>query len=303
MFEVKAKGKPSSSSRNAFDHDDEHDEDPVSDFEHILELDGNSVISSNPKPNKGPLIIPTPKPKKAVEKPKPKQETTFEVAAAEESKVVSFGLQIMKKNPSNPSSNGNGNGNGDSGGSNDRSDDDDVRDGPLLQNHRSDYKEDLQQRPDEATLEDYDNIPIEEFGAAMLRGMGWKDGQVVGKNQSGLAQPVFFKRRPHLLGLGASPMPLPGPDPRGTKSEKGSRPASTSSSSKSSKQKEEFRKDSKSAVRKGSIVIIKKNNSFFNRRGRVCKVREAKPDGIPITVELSDNEEVRCYADEVELCD
>ncbi|KAF9586008.1 hypothetical protein BGW38_010474 [Lunasporangiospora selenospora] len=37
------------------------------------------------------------------------------------------------------------------------------------------FQRNLEDLPDEATLEDYDNVPVEEFGAALLRGMGWKD--------------------------------------------------------------------------------------------------------------------------------
>lgn len=33
--------------------------------------------------------------------------------------------------------------------------------------------------PDEADEAAYDAMPIEEFGAAMLRGMGWSEGQVL----------------------------------------------------------------------------------------------------------------------------
>lgn len=40
---------------------------------------------------------------------------------------------------------------------------------------------DLKQRPDEATLESYNQIPVEEFGIALLRGMGWKEGMAVGR--------------------------------------------------------------------------------------------------------------------------
>lgn len=34
----------------------------------------------------------------------------------------------------------------------------------------------------ESTLDDYENVPINDFGLAMLRGMGWKDGDGIGKN-------------------------------------------------------------------------------------------------------------------------
>jgi len=35
----------------------------------------------------------------------------------------------------------------------------------------------------QATEEDYDKVPIEQFGLAVLRGMGWKDGDGVGRTQ------------------------------------------------------------------------------------------------------------------------
>lgn len=36
-----------------------------------------------------------------------------------------------------------------------------------------------------STLEDYERVPIEQFGAALLRGMGWEKGKPVGKNPNG----------------------------------------------------------------------------------------------------------------------
>jgi len=35
----------------------------------------------------------------------------------------------------------------------------------------------------QATEEDYEKVPIEQFGLAMLRGMGWTDGNGVGRTQ------------------------------------------------------------------------------------------------------------------------
>jgi len=35
----------------------------------------------------------------------------------------------------------------------------------------------------QATEEDYEKVPIEQFGLALLRGMGWKDGDGIGKSQ------------------------------------------------------------------------------------------------------------------------
>lgn len=57
------------------------------------------------------------------------------------------------------------------------------------------YAKAIAAAPDVSTLEDYERVPVEDFGAALLRGMGWK-GEVV-------AQPKEGKRRLNLLGLGA----------------------------------------------------------------------------------------------------
>ena len=35
----------------------------------------------------------------------------------------------------------------------------------------------------QATEEDYEKVPIEQFGLALLRGMGWKDGDGIGRTQ------------------------------------------------------------------------------------------------------------------------
>lgn len=51
---------------------------------------------------------------------------------------------------------------------------------------------------------DYDSVPVEEFGLAMLRGMGWAPGKGIGKQE----KLVEFKEpelRPRGLGLGAGP--------------------------------------------------------------------------------------------------
>lgn len=47
------------------------------------------------------------------------------------------------------------------------------------------FKYDLQSRPDEATEEEYEDMPIDDFGFAMLRGMGWAPGTQIGLNNRG----------------------------------------------------------------------------------------------------------------------
>jgi len=79
-----------------------------------------------------------------------------------------------------------------------------------LRNETEKFRHDIQFRPEESTLEDYERIPIEEFGAAMLRGMGWEKGKAVGRNRNNknaMVEPIEFIPRPALLGLGAQPKP------------------------------------------------------------------------------------------------
>ncbi|CAM1502936.1 Fc.00g077120.m01.CDS01 [Cosmosporella sp. VM-42] len=58
------------------------------------------------------------------------------------------------------------------------------------------YQRAVQAAGEASTLADYEAMPVEEFGAALLRGMGW-DGKPRG------AKVKEVKRRPNRLGLGA----------------------------------------------------------------------------------------------------
>ena len=72
------------------------------------------------------------------------------------------------------------------------------------------FRTDVQSRPESATLDQYNAVPVEEFGAALLRGMGWKDGQAIGRgnystpaNSDRAIRPRIPERRPGFLGIGA----------------------------------------------------------------------------------------------------
>jgi len=65
------------------------------------------------------------------------------------------------------------------------------------------YRQDVVELPDSATLEDYERIPVSQFGAALLRGMGWKEGTATSKKKKGLIEPWMPQARPALLGIGA----------------------------------------------------------------------------------------------------
>jgi hypothetical protein len=47
------------------------------------------------------------------------------------------------------------------------------------------YRIDVNQRPDDCDESVYKRIPIEHFGEALLKGMGWSKGKPIGKNPNG----------------------------------------------------------------------------------------------------------------------
>ncbi|MCJ1469686.1 Luc7-like protein 3 [Pseudocyphellaria aurata] len=74
-------------------------------------------------------------------------------------------------------------------------------------NEDDSFRSDVASRPDSASLDEYAAVPIEEFGAALLRGMGWKEGDVVGKRKNQTITTRIVERRPALLGIGAKEAP------------------------------------------------------------------------------------------------
>ncbi|XP_052284574.1 G-patch domain and KOW motifs-containing protein-like [Dreissena polymorpha] len=79
---------------------------------------------------------------------------------------------------------------------------------PLLMQNKvpegfeTDDQLDVSLRPDEPADTDYEEIPIEAFGLAMLKGMGWKEGEGIGRNNKAV-KPVEAVLRPKGMGLGA----------------------------------------------------------------------------------------------------
>ncbi|KAJ6603157.1 DExH-box splicing factor binding site-domain-containing protein [Mycena sp. CBHHK59/15] len=66
------------------------------------------------------------------------------------------------------------------------------------------YKQDVDELPDVATLDDYNRVPVAQFGLALLRGMGWKEGTAASRKPGkGLVRPYLPEARPALLGIGA----------------------------------------------------------------------------------------------------
>lgn len=60
-----------------------------------------------------------------------------------------------------------------------------------------------------ASLDAYEAMPVEAFGEAMMRGMGWQEGKGVGRHPDKVVEAVEFVARPPQLGLGAAPALAP----------------------------------------------------------------------------------------------
>ncbi|XP_010888977.2 G-patch domain and KOW motifs-containing protein [Esox lucius] len=58
-------------------------------------------------------------------------------------------------------------------------------------------------RPESSTEADYNSVPVEAYGLAMLKGMGWKAGEGIGRTFKQDVKPIEHQLRPKGLGLGA----------------------------------------------------------------------------------------------------
>ncbi|KAL9095646.1 MAG: hypothetical protein Q9165_002078 [Trypethelium subeluteriae] len=67
------------------------------------------------------------------------------------------------------------------------------------------YHEDMKQVPEAPDQAAYAAMPVEDFGKALMAGMGWKEGQALGRRNRGKPEekPRNVQRRPEQLGLGA----------------------------------------------------------------------------------------------------
>ncbi|GAV89708.1 KOW domain-containing protein/G-patch_2 domain-containing protein [Cephalotus follicularis] len=63
-------------------------------------------------------------------------------------------------------------------------------------------KMDLDRLPDHRGLEEFEDMPVEGFGAALLAGYGWYQGRGIGRNAKGDVKVTEIKRRTDKEGLG-----------------------------------------------------------------------------------------------------
>ncbi|TVU06597.1 hypothetical protein EJB05_49820, partial [Eragrostis curvula] len=69
------------------------------------------------------------------------------------------------------------------------------------------YREDMAALPEHGGMDEYRNVPVEGFGAALLGAYGWSEGKGIGRNNTkGDAKVAEFGRRlAGTQGLGYSP--------------------------------------------------------------------------------------------------
>ncbi|SCW02866.1 LAFE_0F16006g1_1 [Lachancea fermentati] len=66
----------------------------------------------------------------------------------------------------------------------------------------------IEEIPEETAQEEYEEVPIEEFGAALLRGMGWKEEDEDSTTNDKKKKPILPHQQPRaeLVGIGATPV-------------------------------------------------------------------------------------------------
>ncbi|KAL0800451.1 hypothetical protein Bca101_055626 [Brassica carinata] len=81
-------------------------------------------------------------------------------------------------------------------------DDEDRNLAPIEQLMMQSLRRDLESLADDPTLEDFESVPVEGFGAALMAGYGWKPGKGIGKNAKEDVQVKEYKRWTAKEGLG-----------------------------------------------------------------------------------------------------
>ncbi|EKX45933.1 hypothetical protein GUITHDRAFT_163177 [Guillardia theta CCMP2712] len=147
-------------------------------------------------------------------------------------------------------------------------------------------KEDLTQCGEEVKLDDYESMPISEFGMALMRGMGWKDGDALGGSRKGIIEPIEIRAQPDGLGLGAVPKE------KSPERDRGSRryiPKPGEEKDYREVERERIRKEA--AERMGTLTVGTKVGIIGGRhRGMVGKISYMYAHEIMVRLEASEEE-------------
>ncbi|XP_058514317.1 G-patch domain and KOW motifs-containing protein isoform X1 [Ochotona princeps] len=142
-----------------------------------------------------------------------------------------------------------------------------IQKGHSLNTERIDDKVLAETVPEEA---DYEAISVEAYGLAMLRGMGWKPGQGIGRTFSQVVKPRVNSLRPKGLGLGANVTDV--------------QALTTSTSSSCLSRTHHSQKDEQpDGLKNGTTVMVISGHY----RGRYGKVEGLDPDNVRAMVRLS----------------
>jgi G patch domain/KOW motif-containing protein len=63
-------------------------------------------------------------------------------------------------------------------------------------------KDDLDRLPEDRGMEEFDDVPVEGFGAALLAGYGWQKGRGIGRNAKEDVKVIQYEKRTDKHGLG-----------------------------------------------------------------------------------------------------
>ncbi|KAJ3187670.1 hypothetical protein HDU85_006062 [Gaertneriomyces sp. JEL0708] len=165
------------------------------------------------------------------------------------------------------------------------------------------YRHDVSLRPEVSSMDDYERVPIEDFGAALLRGMGWSEGKPVGKNPKGLIEPKQPQSRPHLLGLGATPAPVEVKKKKYYKpgekrpQENTELPVTSTSGRERSPPRHSPSPNPTASLRVGSTVRITAGSNA-TRTGTITKIKD-RSSGTVAYVDIGRDEDVKVWLDDL----
>ena len=217
------------------DSDDEDNaEGAHQEISHFDQAAGGAVTTA-PRQTKGPLVIPAAPPSRAArvlyrggkrarqKSGLPVEENDVDVKKAEEQ--VGFGLTVRERKPAEDKGGGGGGSAGPARPPAPPTEDDAAlsallggrADGartipvvappePLGEDEQ--FRRDYAEAQDPPKLADYLAVPAQDYGAACLRGMGWRDTDTIHGDapaEDAKRKPRTFERRPALLGVGAKP--------------------------------------------------------------------------------------------------
>lgn len=178
---------------------------PDAAVEYVTSVDAKvGIVVANPKPSRGAKVVPK---QEDSWRPEHRMKNIMQEADATRSTEETFETETMDAGPKPNvvygltvmSSRGEGESKGRERG--------EARPVSLKELEDQKLRDDLMNLPEEATLENYEELPVEEFAEALLRGMGWEKGKPIGRNAKVVVEPIEYVKRQGTLGLGAVPAP------------------------------------------------------------------------------------------------